>query len=98
MSKNKKVMSIAICPELHADLKKYTSRKNMSVSEYLGDLIEKAVKVDVDEDPIVIGKSSENDVKSVVLKVPVNLIGNRENLQKWMEVQSNGIVNKLAGS
>jgi hypothetical protein len=109
MSKNKKVMSMAIEPDLHTELKKYTTRKNMSVSEYLGDLVEKALKIDVDEDPFIVGKpaeaegtptviwkSSEEAVMPVVLKIPAGLRGNREGLQKWMDVQTCGIINKLA--
>lgn len=96
MPKNKKVMSLAIQPELHVELKRYTMRKNMSVSEYVGDLVEKALKVDVDEDPIIIGKPSDEEIMPVVLKIPVCLRGDKEGLQKWMDVQTNGIVNKLA--
>ena len=37
--KNKKVMSIAIRPELHEELKKVSKRKSLSASEYVGNLV-----------------------------------------------------------
>jgi hypothetical protein len=106
MPKNKKVMSMAIQPELHDKLKLYARRKNMSVSEFLGDLVEKSLRIDVDEDPFIVGKPADVEGNPtvvwksagempVVLKIPVNLKGDREGLQKWMEVQTNGIVTKL---
>jgi hypothetical protein len=95
MAKNKKVMSIAIKPELHEELKRYATRKVMSASAYVGDLIEKAMKLNVDEDPIIVGKSPDEDVKCIVLKIPNKLRENREDLQRWMDVQSKGIVSQL---
>lgn len=98
MPKNKKVMSMAIKPELHTDLKRYTKQKHMSVSEYVGDLVERAMKIDVDEDPIIVGKPVDADVIPIVLKIPAALKGKREELQQWMDVQVSGIVNKLAAA
>jgi len=96
MPKNKKVMSMAILPELHEELSRYAKRRNMSTSAYVGELITKALKIDVDEDPVIIGKDPDADIMPVILKIPVALKGNKEGLQRWMDVQTKGIVEKLS--
>lgn len=98
MSKNKKVMSIAIEPELHDDLRDYARKKGMSASAYVGMLVGKALKISIDEDPIVIGKPMEEDVLPVMLKIPANLKGKRDALKAWMETQVAGIINKVGGT
>lgn len=95
MSKNKKVMSIAIRPELHDELKKFAKRKNMSASSYVGDLVEQAVKLDPDDDPVVIGTPVDEEVKAVVLKIPVHLKSDPEQLKKWLSVQVTNLYKKL---
>lgn len=95
MSKNKKVMSIAIRPELHEELKKYAKRKNLSASSYVGGLVEQAVKLDPDDDPLVIGKPVDEDVKPVILMVPVSLRTEPEQLKKWLAAQMSGMYKKL---
>lgn len=92
MSQNKKVMSIAIRPELHDHLKKIAIRRGMSTSTYIGNLVEQAMKLSPDEDPIVVGKPVDEEVIPVVLKVPQSLVNNYDKLKNWMEVQSNGIL------
>jgi len=104
---NKKVMSIAIKPELHDELKKYAKRKVTSTSAYVGDLIEKALELNIDDDPFIIGKSpdepdpvvvrrtKEEDALPVVLKIPKKLRGNAEQLKIWMDAQTNGIIGQL---
>lgn len=95
MSKNKKVMSIAIMPELHEEIKRVAKRKGLSTSKYLGDLAEQAVKLNNDDDPMVVGKPIDKEVKPVVLHVPKELIGEKEDLEKWMQVQVAGIVKAM---
>jgi len=95
--KNKKVMSIAIEPELHDNVKEYVKRKGLSASEYIGDLIKKGVKINIDDDPMVIGVSNDGrDVLPVVLKIPSQFKGNKESLTEWLNTQSSAIVKKLA--
>ena len=93
--KNKKVMSLAIDPDLHHELKTYAKKKGLTVSSYLGILISKAIKLPLDDDPIVIGKPAEEDVVPVVLKVPSELKGKKEELEKWISSQSSAIVDRL---
>jgi len=98
MSKNKKVMSIAIKPELHDELKKFSKRKGLSASTYIGNLVEQAVKLNIDDDPMVIGKPMDDEVIPVVLKIPAVLKSHPDKLRQWMEVQSNGIVKAMTNN
>jgi hypothetical protein len=91
MSKNKKVMSIAIVPDLHEELKRYARRKGVSASEYVGNLVEQAVKLNIDDDPMVIGKPIDEEVVPVVLKIPSAIRQDAEQLKKWLAVQMGGI-------
>lgn len=97
MAKNKKVMSIAIEPELHDELKEYSKKKGLSVSSYVGVLISKAVKLAIDDDPLVIGKPADEDVVPVFLKIPGNLKGDKEGLKTWLDSQTSVLVSKLGG-
>lgn len=92
MSKNKKVMSIAILPELHDELKKFSKRKGMSASAYVGNLIEQSVKLNIDDDPVVIGRPIDEDVNPIIIKMPVALKSDPEQLQDWLTAQMNGIL------
>jgi predicted DNA-binding protein len=107
--KNKKVMSIAIRPELHEELKKVSKRKGVSASEYVGDLVEQAVKINPDEDVVVIGKpvdeevkpvmvSASENVKPIILNIPAALQTNPDGLEKWLHVQTAGILKKFCQS
>jgi hypothetical protein len=96
MAKNKKVMSLAIDPGLHEQLKDYCERKVVSASSYLGDLIEKGVKIPVDEEPVIYGKSAnEQNTLKVILQIPANLRGNKVALAEWLADQSSRLVSKL---
>ncbi len=95
MSKNKKVMSIAIKPELHDEIKKFSKRKGQSASTFIGNLLEQSVKLNPDDDAMVIGKPIDEDVIPVVLKIPTLLKNNPEKLKQWMDVQAAGIVKAM---
>lgn len=95
MSKNKKVMSIAIKPELHDELKKFSKRKGLSASMYIGNLIEQAVRLNIEDDPMVIGKPTDDEVVPVVLKIPSALKNHPDKLKQWMDIQANGIVKAM---
>lgn len=96
MSNNKKVMSIAIEPELHENVKEYAKRKGTSASAYIGELVKKALKINIDDEPMVIGKPVDEDVMPVVLKIPSNLKGNKDGLTEWINAQASALVKKLA--
>jgi len=93
---NKKVMSIAIEPQLHESVKEYAKRKGMSTSSYIGELVHKALKINIDEEPIVVGKPVDEKIIPVVLKIPSDLKGQKENLTKWLASQCIALVKSLA--
>lgn len=95
-NKNKKVMSIAIEPELHESVKEYAKRKGVSTSAYIGDLVHKALKINIDEEPIVVGKPVDENIMAVVLKIPSELKGQKESLTEWLVSQCTALVKKLA--
>jgi hypothetical protein len=98
MAKNKKVMSIAIEPDLHNEVTDYCKRKGVSVSSYIGLLLAKAIKLPIDDDPLIVGRPTDEDVLPVFLKIPGKLKGNRDGLKTWMDTQTNALLNKLGGS
>lgn len=91
-------MSIAIRPEMHDELKKLSKRKGLSASTYIGNLVEQALKLNPDDDPIIVSKPADEDVIPVVLKIPVNLKGNTEKLKAWLDVQSSGILKAMTSA
>ena len=88
-------MSIAIRPELHEELKKVSKRKGLSTSEYVGNLVEQAVKVNPDDDIMVIGKPVDEDVTPVILKIPMSLKTHPDQLEKWLNMQTSGILKAM---
>jgi hypothetical protein len=98
MSTNKKVMSMAIRPELHDELAKIAHIKGVSRSAYVGDLIEQAIKVNPEEDLMVIGRPVDEGVLPVVLKVPLSIKKDPEKLKKWLEAQMQGMYKALLSS
>lgn len=101
MTKNKKVMSMAIVPAFHEELKKLAKRKGTSASAYVGNLVEQALKLDDAADAVVVGKPpdeelltvhySKEEVVPVVLKIPAQLKNHPDKLRQWLDVQANGI-------
>lgn len=89
-------MSIAIVPDLHDQVKLYAKRKGQSTSEYVGNLIEQAVALNIDDDPMVIGKPIDEEVKPVILKIPESLMSDTEQLKKWLAAQMGGILRAVS--
>lgn len=98
MAKNKKVMSIAIAPDLHEVVKKYARHKRESVSEWMGKLATMATKLNIDDEVFMVGKPIDEDVKSVMVKIPVSYLSDEEALRAYMTKMTNGIVDKLLAS
>ena len=95
MSVNKKVMSIAIDPALYDELTKYAKRKGMSKSSYISYLVEQSVKLNIDDEMMVIGRPADEEIVPVVLKVPKILRDFPEKLRQWMDVQTAGVVKAM---
>ena len=70
-------------PEMQELLKKHANEKNTSVSKIIRDLVEKHL-------------TKDTDVIPVILKIPVELKGNEEGLNQWLDVKIAAIVKALA--
>jgi hypothetical protein len=77
-------MSLSMEPEMQDFLEKQAQKRGVSRSKLIRDLVEKYLV-------------SDDDVIPVILKVPSNLKGDADGLQKWMELKSSAIVKALAG-
>ena len=64
-------------------IKKYAELKGITFSKLVRDLVDKYLVVD-------------ESVIPVIIKVPVHLRGNQENLQKWIDAKSTAIVKALS--
>jgi|APSaa5957512535_1039671.scaffolds.fasta_scaffold464723_2 predicted DNA-binding protein len=78
-----KIMSFAIEPELQDRLRAYAKRKGISNSQCVRELIDRFI---IDDDTII----------PVVLKIPVELKGDKEQLAVWLESRKNAILEKLS--
>jgi len=76
-------MSFAIEPELQDRLRAYAKRKGISNSQCVRELIDRFI---IDDDTII----------PVVLKIPVELKGDKEQLAVWLESRKNAILEKLS--
>ncbi len=83
MNKTKNILSLSMEPEMQELLKKHAKKKGISVSKLVRDLVEKFLVTD-------------EEVVPVILKIPNQLKGNEEALQKWMDARSNAIVKALS--
>ena len=94
----KQVMSIAIDPEIFQDLKKNSKQRGISASSFVQDLIEKSLKIDINDEIMMVGKPVDQAILPVVLKIPVSLKGDGEGLKAWLDAKVSGLVNKLSQS
>jgi hypothetical protein len=83
---NKKlnIMSLSMEPDMQEKLKRHAKQKEVSVSKLVRDLVDKYLVAD-------------EDVTPVLLKIPNQLKGERENLQKWLETKASALVKALCG-
>lgn len=82
MSKKTNIMSLSIDPEVQEKLKKVAARRDISVSKLIRDLSDKFLNEDESMD-------------MVVLRIPKDLKNNPDDLIKWMNIKSTGIVAAL---
>ena len=81
---NKKhIMSLSMEPDLQNKLKTFAKVKEVSVSKIIRDLVDKYLVI-------------EDDIIPVILKIPTRLKGDRENLQKWLDVKAEAIAKALS--
>lgn len=81
-----KIISVSLSPEMH-DLVKETSKKlgHKNVSLLFRELISKYLNLMLDE----------NDETAVMLKIPNDLIEDKEKLKQWLSIKSNAIADAL---
>lgn len=77
--KKKKVVSLALEPSIHEALKRQSAIKDVSVSCYVSEIIEKHLSVD------------QGSVK-IVLTIPKEKTNDSESLQQWLNQKSLAIV------
>lgn len=77
-------MSLSLDPEIQEKLRLYAKQKTEgNVSKLVRFLADKYL---IEEDTVI----------PVILKIPVHLKGDQENLKKWLDLKVQGIVNALS--
>lgn len=89
-------MSISITPKVQEEIKRYADRRGLSASLYIENLLQQALKLNIDDDPVVIGKPIDEEVVPVVLKIPAGIKSDSEKLGKWLNLQMNRILMAMA--
>jgi precorrin-2 methylase len=84
MTKKNNIMSLSLDPDIQEKLRFHAKQKtNGNVSKLIREIAEKYLVID-------------DDVIPVILKVPIQLKGDKENLQKWFELKTQAIVKALS--
>ena len=77
-------MSLSLDPETQDKLRLHAKQKtNGNVSKLIRDMVDKYLVPD-------------DDIIPVILKIPINLKGDQENLQKWLETRTQAVVKALS--
>lgn len=77
-------MSLAADPEFHERLKRFAAKRSVSVSQLIRDMADKYLGMDV-----------ESSFDTVILKIPVEMKKNPEDLKRWVYQRAEGIVKAL---
>jgi hypothetical protein len=77
-------MSLAIDAEFQEKLKKVALKREISVSKLIRDVMEKYLP------------SGDDEVDTIIFKVPSSAKSSKEDLKNWFMVRVNAIVNKLS--
>jgi len=81
MSRNVKVVSLSLEPEMHDKLKSLSKQKGLNnVSQLIRDVLDRFLILD-------------DDIIPVIVKIPINLKGDKEGLKSWLEKKSDALVN-----
>jgi hypothetical protein len=84
MNKKINIMSLSLDLETQEKLRLHAKQKTSgNVSKLIRELVDKYLV-------------TEDNVIPVILKVPIALKGDQENLQKWLELKTQGIVKALS--
>jgi hypothetical protein len=84
MSKKNNIMSLSLDPDTQEKLRLHAKQKtNGNVSKLIRELADKYLVL-------------EDNVIPVILKVPMELKGDEENLKNWLDIKVGGIVKALS--
>ncbi len=81
-------MSVSILPETHSKLKYIAKSKGLTTSAFCMNLIEQALLIRAEDEAKVIGVPADEDVTTVVWRVPKKLRGDQELLKQWVLKQA----------
>lgn len=81
------IMSISMDPSFQERLKKVAKDRHISVSRLIKDIVEKYLGPE----------ANENQVDTIILRIPVELKQNAEKLQEWLQIREKAIVKALMG-
>lgn len=83
-TKKNNIMSLSLDPDTQDKLRLHAKQKtNGNVSKLIRELVEKFIVI-------------EDDVIPVILRIPINLKGDQENLQKWLDSRVQAVVKALS--
>jgi len=83
MNKKNNIMSLSMEPEMQEHLKNAAKKKQCSVSKLIRDMVVRYLP------------ASEEDVHMVILKIPAELKGQPEEVRKWLDIRTEGIVKAI---
>ena len=85
MSKNKKIISLSIDPDLHETLVDLKKKRGESVSKIVTGLVDRFVGV----------VASEEEIVPVVLKIPAHLREDPVAMKEWLDRRTEAVVKCL---
>ena len=83
MKKKSNIMSLSIDLEIQERLKTVAAKRNISVSKLIRDLVDKQLS------------SSDEEVDTVILKIPNTAKASEDELRNWLNARINSIVKAL---
>lgn len=83
-TKKSNIVSLSLDPDTQDKLRLHAKQKtNGNVSKLIRDIVEKFLVV-------------EDDVIPVILRIPIHLKGDQENLTKWLETRVQAVIKALS--
>ena len=83
MKKKSNIMSLSIDLDIQERLKTVAAKRNISVSKLIRDLVDKQLS------------SSDEEVDTVILKIPNTAKASEDELRNWLNARINSIVKAL---
>lgn len=83
-TKKNNIMSLSLDPDTQDKLRLHAKQKtNGNVSKLIRDMVDKFLVI-------------EDDVIPVILRIPIHLKGDQENLKTWLDSRVNAVINALS--